>query len=176
MGGSTMTPADKLHGYSLPLVKLYAIEKGWLKYLPQGVPAVRDVKAILDGIFATRATLEIAGHQCLHKQDIRASIHRNVLSIMGYFCIVCGVYHKKDMNVHHVKPSWRTWCNAWGFTTLCQDCHKLIRVGLSMPDSEIKDLCRGFASPDSPYYDPPGVVYPEPNIVKLPHINYFYEG
>jgi hypothetical protein len=170
-----MEQAD-LHGYPLPLIKLYGIERGWLKYLPQSVPAIRAVKAMLDDIFTARTPIEIAGHQCLFKPDIAAAIHLRVIPIMGHFCIVCNIYRKKDMNVHHIKPASRTWCNAWGFTTLCQGCHKIIRVGLSVPDEEMKSLCREFASLDSPYYDPPGMIYPEPNIVKLPHINYFYEG
>lgn len=171
-----MEQVDGLQEYHLHLIKLYAIEKGWLKYLPQSISSIREVKTILDDIFTTHTTIELAGYQCLHKQDIRAAIHRRVLSIMGPSCIVCNINHKKDMNVHHIKPAWRTWCNAWGFTTLCQDCHKIIRSGLSMPDDQLKDLCQQFTISDSPYYDPPGIAYPEPNIVKLPHINYFYEG
>jgi hypothetical protein len=167
---------DTLNGYPIILVKLYAIEEGWLGYLPQSIPAVRNVKEILDDIFQTRRTILIDGHQCLFKNDIRAGIHNRVLSIMGTTCVSCHADHKRNMNVHHIKPHWRAWNNSWGFTTLCQDCHKSLQVGLPIPTARIKELCSNVALPNSPLYDPPADTGPEPNIVKLPHWNYFYQS
>ena len=169
------TELTTLDGYSITLVKLYSIEKGWLGYLPQSIPAVKDVKAILDDIFRTHSTTPIGGHECLFKQDIRAGIHNRVLAIMGNICVSCKASHDRNMNVHHIKPYWRAWNNSWGFTTLCQDCHKSLQVGLPIPTKRMRELCQLFQQPDSPLYDPPGPNYPEPNIVKIPHWNYFYQ-
>ena len=164
----------KIHGYPLVLIKLYAIEKGWLKYLPVSIPAIRDVKNLLEDIFKNRPTEKIAGYEFLFKQDIRAGIHSRVLTAMGYTCIVCNTSHKKNMNIHHIKPYWRTWSNAYGFTTLCQDCHKMLQTGLDINIKDLKELSQEFANPNSPLYDPSGLVYPEPTIVKSPKANYFY--
>lgn len=167
---------ETLDGYSLTIIKLYAIEKGWLSYLPQSIPAIRDVKGILDDIFKARTTILIDGHECLFKVDISHAIHSRVLTLMGSTCVSCGADHKRNMNVHHIKPHWRAWNNSWGFSPLCQDCHKSLQVGLPIPTARIRELCLQFATPDSPLYDPPADAFPEPNVVKVPHWNYFYQS
>ena len=79
------------------------------------------------------------------------------------------------MQVHHVKPYWRTWNNAFGFTVLCESCHKMIRSGIGKTEEQVRGICREITRRDSEKYDPAdGMEYPEPSIVKLAYTNYFY--
>jgi len=157
------------------LLKLYAIERGYLKYLPKGIPAVRNVDAILEEIFESRTTEPINGYDCLFKSDIQNGLRKQVIRELGKTCIVCNEYHDKHINVHHIKPGSRSWGNPFGLTVLCERCHKMIRYGIGKTDQEVKDLCNEITNPDSPYYDPASdVQYPEPTLVKVAYGNYYH--
>jgi hypothetical protein len=159
----------------LLLVKLYGIEKGFLDYLPRSIPAVRDVSSLIKEVFHSRSPVLISGHYCLHKQDMQAGIRLRVLKELGTKCVVCGQSHKQGMQVHHIKPYWRTWNNAFGFTVLCESCHKMIRSGIGKTEEQVRGICREITRRDSERYDPAdGMEYPEPSIVKLAYTNYFY--
>ncbi len=159
----------------LILVKLYGIERGYINYLPQSIPAIRDVSSLVKEVFDSRLHVPISGHSCVHKKDIQAGLRLRVLKEMGRKCIVCGRAEEKGMHVHHIKPYWRTWNNAFGVTVLCESCHKTITTGPSMDEEEVRAICREITNRDSNKYDPPdGIEYTESSIVKLPHWSYYY--
>ena len=159
----------------LILVKLYGIERGYINYLPRSIRAIRDVSPLIKEVFDSRLHVPISGHSCVHKQDIQAGLRLRVLKELGRKCIVCGRAEEKGMHVHHIKPQGRTWNNAFGFTVLCESCHKMIRSGIDKTEEQVRAICGEITSRDSNKYDPSdGIQYPEPSIVKLPHYNYFY--
>lgn len=159
----------------LILVKLYGIERGYINYLPQGIPAIRDISSLVKEVFDSRSPVPISGHYCVHKKDIQAGLRLRVLKELGKKCIVCGRSEEKGMHVHHIKPCRRTWNNAFGLTVLCESCHKMIRSGIGKTEEEVRAICREITNRDSNKYDPSdGIEYPESSIVKLPHWNYFY--
>ena len=167
------TEKGKLH-----LIKLRGIERGYLKYLPLSIPAIRDTATLIDDIFQCWTTIPIRGHLCLHKLDILKGLRPRALKVLGKTCIVCGLEHD-SIEVHHIKPHWRTFNNAFGFTVLCEEHHKMIRNGIEigMSNDEVRDFCLEAASPDSQWYDPPdNRVYPESPIVKMTGTGYFYVG
>jgi len=151
------------------LLKLYAIERGYLNYLPQSIPAVLNVDQMLREIFNSRTTIPIDGHRCLLKSEIQNGLRRKVIKELGKTCIVCNEYHEKGINVHHIKPKSRSWGNPFGLTVLCDRCHKMIRCGIDKTDQVVKDVCTKITNPESNIYDPPyDLQYPEPTLVKVP--------
>jgi hypothetical protein len=159
----------------LILLKLHGIERGFLDYLPQSILAIRDVNSLVKEVFNSRTPVLISGHQCLHKRDIQAGIRLRVLKAIGVRCVVCGQSYEKGMHVHHIKPYWRTWNNAFGLTVLCESCHKMIRGGIGITGEEVRSICMEVSNQTGVRFDPSdGIQYPEPPIVKLAHTNYFY--
>lgn len=159
----------------LRVIKLYGIERGFLNYLPSSIPAIRDVSSLQEDVFRSCKPTWIQGRYCLHEQQIRAGIHLRVLKALGNTCIICGESHEKGMQVHHIKPRWRTLNNAFGFTVLCEECHKKIRGGIGKTDREVWDICKQISLPGSQWYDPPdGIKYPENSIVKVAHTPCYY--
>jgi hypothetical protein len=163
----------------ITLLQLYGIERGYLQYLPASIPAVRDVTGMIKDIFNNTLThYDINGKRCLHKSQIMAGIHRRVIKALGNKCIACGRAETKGMHVHHIKYHWRTWNNAFGFTVLCEDCHRIAQYGGSTKNPclllgiNVKDFCKKIMSPECQEYEPPGKVYPECTAYKVARFYY----
>ena len=159
----------------LILVKLYGIERGYINYLPQSILAVRNVSSLIKEVFDSCSHILISGYDCVYKNNIQAGLRRRVLRELSTKCIVCGLSEENGIHIHHLKPYWRTWNNAFGLTVLCESHHKMIRCGIGKTEEEVQAICREITSRDSNKYDPPNdIEYLESPMVKLPHYNYFY--
>ena len=152
------------------LLILYGIEKGYIDYLPTCVPAVRDVNPIFKDIFDSYVSTKIRGFQCLNKIQLCKGIHHRVIKLMGDSCVSCETSHKKGMNVHHIKPYWRTWNNVMGFTVLCPNCHRRIRGGLDEGNGSFKAFCEELMRGKPAELLP----CPENPIVKVSKLPYYY--
>lgn len=160
----------------LKIIKLYGIERGFLKYLPSSILAVRDVDSLLKDIFisAQKVTF-VEGYPCLHKEELQSRIHLRVIKELGSKCVICEESFKKGIHVHHIKHYWRTLNNVFGFTVLCSICHKKAHRGLAITDSELRDICEDISRCGSRLYDSPwGEEYPENSVVRIPHTQYYY--
>ena len=158
---------------NLHLLILYAIEKGYLPYLPQSIPAVREVSSLVREAFNSYSSEVISGHYCVHKDYIQRGVRSRVLKILGSKCVLCGEENK--IQVHHIKPHWRTWNNSFGLTVLCETHHKMIRSGIGKTKAQVISCCSELKCPSSTKYDPPDdKLYPESMLVKLPRYSFYY--
>lgn len=160
---------------------LVGIARGYIRYIPDIITATDKVDWLLLDIFlSAKKFIEYDGRYYLHKQDIRAGIHRRVLKILGLRCAACETDISSRPNVHHLKLGWdhgmqeeRTpWGFIYGFTVLCQPCHITVHSErISISHRELIEFCRAATDPESPLHLPSHYRINKTNRLRRQHID-----
>jgi len=60
-----------------------------------------------------------------------------MLSRVNNRCEICGIYHKKGLNVHHHNPHEYDNLNIQDFSVLCKSCHREVERLLSRTSNRV---------------------------------------